>query len=698
MNRQMARVVIACVAIAALLIALPIGAKEEPPPPGKMKKLSFPSFKEFTTRNNIDVVVVEHHEQPIVTISIVLKTGTAYDPADKVSLADFTVGLLNQGTTDKDSNALATWIESVGGRFEAYSGDDFSTIRINILSEYLDTAYEYLQDILFNPVFPEDELEEYRKRVKTALELELSDPNSMATRHFTNVVYGDHPYAKQPTVESVESITRDDIVAFYKKNFVANNALIMVVGDVKWKNVNKAVEQYFGKWQEGDPDVVTYTAPPEMDASTIYLYHRPGAVQTNLRVGHLGLMPTNPDWAAINVANKLFGGGGDARLFMNLREDKGWTYGIYSNFSKRKDVGEFAVRGAVRTEVTDSALVELNKEFERITEEPVGQDELDQAKSYLLGNFPLGIETPDEIAGKVVNVKLLGLGKKYLEEYRKEIAKVTVEDVQRVMAKYLQPNNMAYVLVGDATEIHDKVGELAKVALYDLEGAPLSIDELTITPVDYVYNTDLIKDMKAVYTISVPQMSLGDLNMNIERVKGGGGDIIRVSSAMSGFLSIDETIEFRCDNVRPTMFDSKLVVQGQVMETHLTFDGLKVTGTIKSMESPEPKEIDKEMIESMILDNEIEFVLSTLDLEVGQKYRFPVMEGSSGTFTNTHVEVIEEMNVSVPAGDFTVFKVKIKTGENLGILYCTKDSPHMMVKHEIPAQGLTIELKEWTRK
>ena len=696
--KQAGKIVLVVLALTALLFAMPLQAKEEQPPkPDKMKKLSFPSFKEFTTENNIEAVVVEQHEQPLVSISLVIKSGAALDPSDKMGLSDFTVSLLNTGTTDKNSNDLAKWIESVGGNVFQYSGNEWCVISISVLSEYLDTAFEYLQDIVLNPTFPEDELEEYRKRIKTALEMELSQPTAVAGDRFSEVVYGDHPYAKDPTVETVEAMTRDDLVSFFQQNYVANNALFAVVGDVKWKDIKKSIEKYFGTWAEGTPGVVAYADPPAIPANQIYLYHKPGAVQTVIYAGHPGLKPTDPQWPKVAVANRILGGGADARLFMNLREDKGWTYGAYSGFSKPKDIGRFRATAEVRTEVSDSALVEMMGEFKRIVNEPVTQEELDNAKNYLIGNFPITIETPDQIVGQVVEVRLLGLGKKYLETYRENIAAVTVEDVQATMQSYLHPDNIDIILVGDAVAIHDKVAEVANVKLFDLEGEPVSMASLSVEPVTYEYDTSVLKDVSATYSLMMQTMNLGDLNIDINRLNVEETPIIQVSSSLAGMLTLDQTVSFRADNLMPLTCKSKMIAGPNQMTSELMFEGYAVTGTVKGMEDAEPTSVDKQVVEGTILNDQVEFALAALPLAVDTEYRFPVIETNSGAVSNVYATVLGEEEVTVPAGTYMTFKIKMKMSDGEAFLYTMKEKPHLMVKHEIPAQGLVIELKQMSK-
>jgi len=698
MKRQMKNGLASVLALVFLSLAAAAFAKETPPPAEKIKKMAFPGYKEFALKNGMDVVVVEQHEQPMVTMYLVFKTGGALDPKGKESLASFTMDQLNKGTKTKSALQLAEWIESVGGSVGSFSAPDFSAITISILSDYIDVAYQYLQDVTMNPTFPEDELETFREQTKTALELELSDPSAMARRHFSEVVYGSHPYGKNPTAESVKAITRDDMVAFCQKNYVANNALCAVVGDVKPDAVRKAMEKYFGALPTGTPEKSAFADPPELAKTKIFLYHRPGAVQTEIRIGHIGLKPDNPDWPAVNMGNRILGSGSDARLFMNIREAKGWTYGAYSSMAREKDWGSFQAFAAVRTEVTDSAVTEFMKEIERIKTEPVTQEDLNNAKSYLVGNFPIQIETPDQIAEKVVDNKILGGTKKDLETYRDKLEAVKIDDVTRVMGKYLHPDRSYIVLVGDALQTYDKVSKIAPVELFDIAGAPLSYEALAVTPADYQYDTSRLANMKATYSLSVQTMALGDMNVSLEKKKEGGEEVILVSSNLSGMVTLAETSVFKASNLSPVSFKRTFQMGPQSMGADLAFTETSGSGTVQSMDSPEPKKVTFDLVKGTILDSALEYAVGSLPLAVNASYRFPVVDSEAGSVQNVDVQIVEEVEVKTPAGSFATYKVKLKRPEGEGFLYLGKDSPHLLVKQEVPSQAMIIELKSLSKK
>jgi zinc protease len=664
-------------------------AVEPRPEPGKVKKLSFPEFKEFELENGMAGLVVEHREQPVVSIYMIFNSGDATDPAGKEALANFTVDQLNKGTSSKSALELAEWIESVGGSVRSWSEGDYSAVAISVLSDYLDIAYDYLQDIVLNPTFPEDELELIRKRVKTALELELSQPAAVGQRHLRNLVYGDHPYAKQPTVESVEVITRDDLIGFHKTNFVPNNVMIGVVGDVKWKDVRKSLEKRFDGWQPGTPQKATYGGAPEAGDTKIFLYHKTGAVQTEIFIGHLAPNAMNPDWPAIIVGNRILGGGSSSRLFSNIRETKGWTYSIRTSFARERDLGYFTARTPVRTEVTDSVLVELMSELERIRVEPVTQEELDDAKSYLVGNFPITIETPDQIAMQVSRYKLLGLDQKDLEGYRDRLNVVTVEDVSRVMSEYLHPNQAYVVLVGDAQVIAEKVEAVADVEMFDLTGEPISLALMAVEPVDYKYDTSHLANRSTTYALSAQGMAIGDMSVKMEKSE----DAIKVSSTITGMISMEENLEFRTTDLSPVAYKASMQMGPQSMGVEYTFTETTGTGMVQAMGEPAPKEVALDLVEGTILDGTLEYAIVCLPMEAGKTYRFPIVDSQTGSVQNADVEILEVVDVETPAGKFSAYKVKIKRADGESYLYYDTAAPHIMVRQEVPAQGIELELK-----
>jgi len=404
-------------------------------------------------------------------------------------------------------------------------------------------------------------------------------------------------------------------------------------------------------------------------------------------VGGLGLAPNDPDWPAIAVGNRVLGAGATGRLFMDLREKHGWTYGAYSSFTKQKDRGLFFAEASCRTEVSDSALTAMLDNIDRIVNEPVSQEELDGAKSYLVGNFPTTIETPAQIAAQVGQVKLLGLDKTYLENYRKEVSKVTVADVQTAMKKHVHPDKVAIVAVGDATEIKESLDPIASVAVYDVDGNTMTMDELAIQGTDFDYDTSSLKNITATYAVKVQEMNLGDMNVTLEKK----GDQFESASKITGMISLSEEMQFGAD-FEPLGYKFSMIAGPQQASAEIAFADGKATGHVEGGKEG-AKDINVELVKGAILKSSIDVLITTLPLETGKTFKFPVIDAQSGGLENITIEVTGEQDLMVPAGSYATYKVKVKSGDGEQMMYVRKESPHVLVKQEMPAQGLNIELK-----
>jgi hypothetical protein len=433
--------------------------------------------------------------------------------------------------------------------------------------------------------------------------------------------------------------------------------------------------------------VANYVASPERSAQNIALYHRPGSVQTNLIIGELGMKPTDPDWPAVAVGNRILGGGPNGRLFMDVREKHGWTYGAYSQFSKEKDRGTFSADASCRTDVTDSTLVAMLANIKRIESEPVTDAELEGAKSYLVGNFPTTIETPAQIAAQIAQVKLLGLDKSYLENYRNQISMVTKADVETAMKKHLQPDQMAIVAVGDAGAIKTKLDPIASVAVYDIDGNPASLDELSVQGTDFDYDTSALKNTTATYSVKYQEMNLGDMNVTLEKK----GNQFASSSSITGMIQLNEAMTFGSE-FEPVAYKFQMAAGPQQASADVSFDNGVAKGQIKGGKEGD-KDISVPLVKGAILKSSVDVLISTLKLETGKTYKFPVIDAQSGTLENLTIEVAGEQDLTTAAGNFSTYKVKVTSGDGEQMMYVRKTMPHVLVKQEVPAQGLNIELK-----
>lgn len=401
--------------------------------------------------NGIVLLHAEKKALPIVTVSVVVKAGSIYEPPSKAGLANLTADLLNEGTFTRTSQEISEAIEFVGGSLSTSGGEDFATAALSVLRKDLDLGFDLLSDILLRPSFKEEEISRRKQVIKSSIIRQKEDPETVASKAFLKEVFGDHPYGRpvEGTEESVEAITREDISSFHASLYRPNNTIIAVSGDVRRDELLGLLEKYFGKWEKGEPPSallpeVSLKAKPE----TVKIDKK--ITQSNIILGHIGVSRLNPDYYAVSVMNFILGGGGfSSRLMDNIRDNLGLSYDVHSRFSPSRYGGSFQVGLQTKNESANTAIAEILKEMERIRTEPVTDKELSDAKSYLTGSFPLRIDSNSKIAGFLTAVEFYELGMDYAENYKGYINAVTKEEVLRVARKYLHPEAYLLVVVGD---------------------------------------------------------------------------------------------------------------------------------------------------------------------------------------------------------------------------------------------------------
>ncbi|MFQ6003467.1 MAG: M16 family metallopeptidase [Candidatus Zixiibacteriota bacterium] len=430
------------------------------------QEIKLPDIKKETLANGLKVIVIEHHELPVVAFRLVLKSGSAFDPPGKAGLANLTAGLLRKGTETKDATQIAEEIDFVGGSLGAGANWDATFASCRVLNKYFDAGLDLLADIILNPTFNEDEIERLRKQTIAGIMQDKDDPGSVAEENFRAFVFGEHPYGQplEGTEHSVPSITRDDIVNFYKTYYVPNNAVLAVVGDIKTDDVLKKVKSKFGSWERKEFVTPDLAQPPEIKGFQILLVDKPDLTQSYIKIGHLGIERKSPDYFPVRVMNYILGGGGYAsRLVDEVRDKRGLTYDIRSIFDPYRLKGAFEVSTFTRIDSTLGAVQAILKQIERMRAEKVSEKELSETKSFYNGYFPLQFETPEQIATQILNVELYDLGEDYIKNFRKNISAVTTDDILRVAQKYLDPDNIKLVVVSKAEELKTELESLGEV-------------------------------------------------------------------------------------------------------------------------------------------------------------------------------------------------------------------------------------------
>jgi zinc protease len=453
----MSRVLRAIVAVVALTLPSAAAAQqttwpsERPPRPLPSRPVSFPDFQLKTLSNGLQVLAVSQREQPSVSFRLLIRTGAAYESPSRPGVAGLVAGLLDQGTTSRSAEGIANAIESAGGVLSVGAGNEVTFISGGVVKDRVGLALELAADVAQRPVFSDAEIMRQKEAAASGLQVSATDPEFIANALIDRLVFGFHPYGRPgPTsVDALVQITRDDLVTFHQTWFAPNNALLAIVGDLSAEEAFAAAEKAFGGWARKDIPAVKFEEPPPPTRRVIVV-DRPDSVQTEIRVGQLGVARTHDEYMTIDLAMRILGGEGANRLFGVLRGDRGLTYGASATFRAYREGGSFIAETDTRSDATGEALGLMIREFERLQSEPVDPRELRGAQDYMGGSFPLTIETPSAIAMQVLNLLFFGLPLDELETYREEVEGVTPADIQRIAKQFMHPQRLSIVLVGDA--------------------------------------------------------------------------------------------------------------------------------------------------------------------------------------------------------------------------------------------------------
>ena len=467
----------AALAVASLAAQAPLD-RTKIPSPGKRAVLRVPAWTTSTLANGADLMVSEKHDLPLVSFSITFLGGAdQFEPPDRRGVGLLTASMLSEGTRSRDGEALSNALQLLGTSVQTTMGGESGTMTFQSTSAKLGATLDILADMLLNPAFPPDGLERLRAQRLVQLNQAKAQSGAIAARVFPRILYGSaHPFGQAATEESVKAITRDDIVAFHQAYFRPGRALVTVVGDVSTPAAKAEVERALAKWPAGgDKPAFTYPALPARRPSTIYLVDKPGAAQSTFSIGNPGPPRNTPDYYALQVMNVILGGQFQSRLNANIREEKGYSYGVNSSFAYGKGPGPFRAGGDIVTAKSDLALIEFMKELRGIEgSRPITDEELTTAKDALVQRLPGTFGSVAGINTALTTVWTQGLPADYYQQYGAHIAAITKDDVLRVARKYIDLDHLAIVIVGDRATIEGplKATGIAPIALTDIEGNP----------------------------------------------------------------------------------------------------------------------------------------------------------------------------------------------------------------------------------
>ncbi|HTS11698.1 MAG TPA: pitrilysin family protein [Candidatus Limnocylindrales bacterium] len=432
--------------------------------------------------NGLTVLLLEDHKLPTVAFSMWIRPGQLADPADLPGLASFTAEMLTEGTAQRNSEQIANEVDSLGATLTASSrfGSSYASVNASGLINDAPKILDLMSDVVLHPAFPESELAKFKQREEADLEQQISSPAFLAQKSFRRVLYGDGPLGvTSATKESIEKVTQDDLKRFHSQHYVPGNSILGVTGDFKSADMRALIEKYFGAWSVGEVSHTLQKGSPEIEgriierpATKITLVDRPGSVQTYIIVGDRGIKRDDPEYYNLVVMNQIEGGGPQARLFLDLREEHSLTYGSYSTFNAEVYPGDWYGQAPVRTQVTGEAMERFLYEFKKINDEPVPQNELDDARRAIVAGFALSLERPAQILNGWLTVQHFGLPADYWDKYPDRIANVNAAQVQAAAKKFIDLADLQWVCVGDRKQIQDVLAKYGTVSVVDATGKP----------------------------------------------------------------------------------------------------------------------------------------------------------------------------------------------------------------------------------
>lgn len=442
------------------------------PEPGPPRAYHFPRFSTRILKNGLRVIVAPVSKLPLVSVATVLDVTALHDASGKEGTAELTAQGLREGTAQRTGTQLTLEFEKLGTSLETGTDWDSTVASLTVLKDRLQSAFEIFSEVLLAPAFRSEDIERLKsERIAERIQL-LDEPRGLADESFSRFLYSaDSRYAApmSGSTKSVSSITRDDVETFYRQNYTPAATTVILVGDITVDEGIALVGSNLGSWSAGRSVTDVVADKPQRSARAVELVIKPDAAQSEVRIGHIGVPRTHPDYFRIVVMNAVLGGLFSSRINLNLREVNGYTYGASSYYDWRRQSGPFVISTAVQSEVTGAAISETLKEIARMRDEEITRDELTLATSYLEGVFPIRYETTSAIAAALTNMIVFGLPHDYFDTYRENIARVTTRDVLEAAKVHVNPDHLQVVVVGNP--------ELVEAQLKELSIGPFSTHE-----------------------------------------------------------------------------------------------------------------------------------------------------------------------------------------------------------------------------
>lgn len=618
------------------------------PEPGPAREIQLGDYKTFTLKNGLKVIVVENRKLPRLSLNLVLN----YDPVSEGELAglgSITGELIKNGSKSLPKDQFNEEVDFIGASLSTYATGGF----ISGLSRTSEKLFELLSEVVIQPAMSPEDFDRIKLNTLSGLQSVVDNPTSIRTNVTNVALFGkNHPYGEIETEESVNKITLEDCKRFHQTYFRPNVGILAIVGDISMKEARRLANKYFGKWERRDVPTARYPFPAKPQSPVVSFSNRTASVQSAIHVGNvIDLPPGHPDAIKMRVANQILGGN-EGRLFLNLRETRGYTYGAYSRYNTDRLVGSFYASAEVRNEVTDSAITEIIKEIRRMRDELVAPSELDLAKKFISGTFGISLENPQTISRFAIDIERYNLPKDYYKNYLKALNSVTAEDVREVARKYFDADRMHIIVVGKASEVASKLSSFGPIRYYNAFG----------------------REVESTPSASVGDLTAEEVVRRYIRAVGSEEVIRRIQDIVTEYDAEIKGMPFKAQVIikkrlgNPSMMSNEIIAEGMGVLQKTTFDG-KRARTISMMgDSDVPEEQLDEMRAQAMLISESEYLKPgyTLTIKgvesVGNRPAYVVEVKDKNEKitleyfdTETFLKVKQEYNMQTPQGTLNIF-------------------------------------------
>lgn len=674
------------VALGAILLAAGCAAAQGgPPPPLPVEEVGFPPVHESTLSSGAHLVVVPWSEVPFVTVNLVVPGGTVADPVGREGTATFVARLLQRGTGSRSFDEISAALDRRGISLAAAASEEWSTISLNVTTPALDDGLELLAEMLMDPSFPVDQVELTRTQARTGLQVQSSRADAVADRAFTRRLYGDHPYGRLATPASVSAVERDDLVDFHRRWYRPDGAVVVVAGDVDPERVARRLDDAFRGWEPGPKPEVDFPRAPDRTSPEVVVVHRPGAVQAEIRVGHVLMGGDVEGWEDLVVANQILGGGPPGRLQQVLRGALGYTYDARSSVSRQRRLGVFRIATAVRTEVVGATVQEIFAQVERLRTRATPTAELADEVAFLVGSFPRSVETPQQVAGQLTEWRLIGAPADALESYRARIAAVDTARARAAAERWIRPEQFLVVVSGDAARLQPQLRALGEVQIIDTEGRPLGLSDLGVGPASEVFDLSHLTPDTLTYDVVVGGAVRGKATRILEPHPRGW----RFASVIqAGFQTLEQELVVD-DALEMVSSRNQMAAPTKEMQVEARREGDRITGRAIMDDGPRP--VDLSVPRGVTLSDGLELALWGSRLSVGREIRLPVADVQEGVVETVVLRVEERTEITVPAGTFDVFRVSV-SGRDPQTIFVRAQGPHVPIRMESASRPIALEL------